>query len=125
MIKETEDIFRLYVPEWVIVHTVSSPVSADRPPAHVVSDAIEWVKKNLHGRVRESDVTVTANVDDADSPSCCWVHIEVFKPNLKGEYKHVESAEQMAKINGYEEYTVVPRNSKSDHEIRSYGVTKL
>lgn len=125
MIKETEDIFRLYVPEWVIVHTVSQAVGPDHLPTDVILVAVDWVKDNLHGRVRENDIKVTANIDDADEPTRCWVHVEVLKENLKGEFKHRPAAVEMARIKGYEEYTVVPRNSKSDHEIRSYGVLKL
>jgi hypothetical protein len=111
--KETDDIWRLYVREWVTVHTVTM-TGVDARNAVLAAD--EWARDNLHGRVHDKDT---------DLASLFWVHVRVFKDNLKGEFKHRLAAENSARTRGYEEYTVVARNSKSDHAIRSYGVTKL
>ncbi len=126
MLRETDDLQRLYIPEWVIVHTVSSTVTGEPHPQGrafpVVHEAMAWVKENLNGRVREGDIQLEAATDLADQ---FWCHVKVFKNNLKGEFRSVAAAQTMARIHGFEEYTIVARNSKADHEIRSYGVTKL
>lgn len=111
-IRETDDIWRLYVREWVIVHTINGVTAA----------AEQWAEENLTGRVREEDLRYELHDDGAQ---LCWVHIQVFKENLKGEFKYYAGAENFAANNGYTEYVIVPRNSKIDHEIRSYGVRML
>lgn len=117
--KETEDIWRLYRREWVIVHTVTLS-AADAWP--VVEQATSWAKENLHGRVREEDIQLTAHTDQK---LLFWCDVKVFKDNLKGEFKYVEAAQVYAVQQGWEEYVIVPRNSKSDRNIRNYGVVKL
>lgn len=117
--KETEDIWRLYHREWIIVHTVTMSAADARP---VVEQANQWAKENLTGRIREQDIALVAHTDQK---LLFWCHVEVFKDNLKGEFKYVEAAQVYAAGQGWEEYVIVPRNSKSDHEIRSYGVVKL
>jgi hypothetical protein len=117
--KETEDVWRLYRREWVIVQTFTAQSTDGR----VVFDlAKAWADENLNGRVRLSDIDVELNTDGTDM---FWAHVKVYKDNLKGEFKHVENAQAFAKIEEFQEYTIVPRNSKSDHDIRSYGVVKL
>lgn len=118
-IRETDDIWRLYVREWVIVHTITmSAVTVDP----VVEVAEAWAEKNLAGRVRPDDIRFDGGTDSA---LLYWVHVLVFKENLKGEFKHYSGAEYFAVNQGYEEYVIVPRNSKTDHDIRSYGVRML
>lgn len=119
-VRETDDILRLYHREWVIVHTVSRTGDSDGRP--VFELARQWITENLDGRVRGTDIKLTLNTDNAGS---FWAHIEVFKDNLKGEFKYVAHAQMFAMSQGYDEYTIVPRNSKSDHDIRNYGVVKL
>jgi hypothetical protein len=123
LFKETDDIWRLYRREWVIVYSISMTVPP--PPEQCVRAAHNWAAENLSGRVREPDIRLSATVDDAEQPGIVWVHIEVYKDNLKGEFKHIEAAQTHAAIEKYDEYTIVPRNSKSDHDIRNYGVVKL
>jgi hypothetical protein len=117
--KETDDIWRLYVREWVTVHTISMTADDGRPAFEA---ARTWVADNLTGRVRDTDVNLTLNTDLTDR---FWCHVQVFKDNLKGEFKHVENAQAHATRQGFDEYVIVPRNSKSDHDIRNYGVIKL
>lgn len=117
--KETEDIWRLYRREWVTVHTIT--MSA--PDAFTVTDeAHRWVKNNLVGRVRDEDISYTVH---NNTKLLFWCDVKVFKDNLRGEFKHVEAAQVHAMQQGWEEYVIVPRNSKSDHDIRNYGVVKL
>lgn len=118
-IKETDDIWRLYTREWVTVHTITMTATEGRP---VFEAAQAWAEENLTGRVHQHDIKVELNTDLHTE---FWAHIQVFKDNLKGEFKYVETAQAHAKRSGYDEYVIVPRNSKSDHDIRSYGVTKL
>lgn len=132
--KETEDIHRLYRREWVTMHTVSENVVIDHehnpePAYPVVQQGQQWLRDNLLGRVREQDIRLVAHIDDpspADGQTVLiWVDVQVFKENLKGEFKYPTGASGYAEEQGYDEYVVVVRNSKQDHQIRSYGVTKL
>lgn len=117
--KETSDLWRLYRREWVTVHTITM----SSPEALPVAQAAEkWVEDNLRGRVRDEDIAMTVHTDHK---LLFWVDIKVFKDNLKGEFKYVEAAQVHANQSGWEEYVIVPRNSKSDHDLRNYGVVKL
>lgn len=118
-IKETEDIYRLYVREWVIMHTITMSGSDAKA---CLTQAVGWVRENLHGRVHDKDTQVQANTDNV---ALFWCHVMVFKDNLKGEFKHHADAERYATWNKLDEYTIVVRNSKHDHAIRGYGVKKL
>ncbi len=118
-VKETDDLWRLYRREWVIVHTIDSVADDGRP---AFDAARTWIADNLTGRVREQDIQIELNTDLGRT---FWAHVMVFKDNLKGEFKHAEIAQMFAQRRQYDEYTIVPRNSKTDHEIRSYGVVKL
>lgn len=118
-IKETNDIWRLYVREWVTVYTITmSAADSDT----VVEAARVWAEENLAGRVREQDLRYDLN---SDTHLLYWVHVQVFKENMKGEFKHYSAGESYALSQGYEEFSLVPRNSKIDHDIRSYGTRPL
>jgi hypothetical protein len=116
---ETDDIFRLYVREWVVVQTFDMQADDGR---ELFEQARTWVAGNLNGRVYDKDVRLTMFTD---LQSRFWCHVEVFKDNLRGEFKHHSLAEQFARSNDFDEYTIVPRNSAADHNIRNYGVVKL
>lgn len=122
--KETSDIWRLYRREWVIVHTVDGVGDPEVvPPSLPVFDAArDFVNEHLSGRVRDEDVQLVMNTDGHNT---FWCHVQIYKETLKGEFKHVEHAQFYAVNAGYEEYVIVPRNSKSDHNLRNYGVVKL
>lgn len=111
----SNDIWRLYVREWVIVHTVTM-TAADHKPA--LEAATAWANENLTG-VDANDIKYQLN---DDTQLLHWVHILVFKDNLKGEFKHYSGAEAYAARMGYEEYVTVPRNSRADNDIRASGV---
>ncbi len=118
-VKETDDLWRLYHREWTIVHTIDDVADEGRPVFEV---ARAWIKEHLTDRVREEDVQIELN---SDGGSNYWAHVMLFKDNLKGEFKYVENAQLFANMQKYDEYVIVPRNSKSDHDIRAYGVVKL
>jgi hypothetical protein len=121
-VHETDDIYRLYRREWVTVHTASGTAETLEP---IFELAQKYYEDNLRDRVRDEEFRVTAYTDNAEPLPTFWVHVELFKENLKGEFKHAHAAERFARDAGWEEYTVVVRNSKDDHRIRNYGVTKL
>ncbi len=113
------DTVRLYVREWVIVHTIT--MSAN-DAITVLTAAQEWAKNHLDGRIPDNHINYEINTDGR---LLYWCHIRVFKENLKGEFRYVTNAESFAVLKGYEEYTVVRRNSPEDNDIRNYGVIKL
>lgn len=119
-LKEIDDIWRLYRREWVTVHTLPTMQTANAVP--VYDAGLAWIEENLAGRVRKNEINI---VISTNRDGTFWGRIVVYKDNLKGEFKHYGQAEHHARSEGYEEYTIVPRNSKSDHDIRSYGVKKL
>src|SRR3954467_7089912 len=116
---DSDDIFRLYIREWVIIHTLTG---TGDDTTQLFDEADAWIKENLDGRVRVDDIRLNMYSDKAGT---FWCHVEVFKDNQKGEFKQLGSAKIYAEIHRYEEYTIVARNSTADHKIRSYGVTKL
>lgn len=116
---DNDDLWRLYRREWVIVHTIERRGNDGR---NAFTAAMEWIAENLEGRVGEKDVQIELNTDQA---SLFWAHVKVFKDNLKGEFKYFQGAERHAVSQGFDEYTIVPRHSKLDHDIRNYGVKKL
>lgn len=121
---EIDDIWRLYRREWVIVHTIDGTLDHEHivAAAPVFEAACQWAKDNVVGRVRDEDVNIQLNTDN---DTRAWAHVRVFKETLKGEFKQRSNAEVFASINNFDEYTIVPRNSPADHDIRNYGVTKL
>ena len=127
-VKETEDIYRLYCREWVTAHTVSLTTTRAE---ECITAADLWVTENLTGRVVLSDVRFQLSTDrpsmlrETPEPAHVWTHIQVFRDNLKGEFRDAPTASRFAENNGFEEYTVTVRNSRVDHQIRNYGVTKL
>lgn len=118
--KETEDIWRLYRREWVAVHTLDTIRADDARPLYEAGR--QWAQDNLTGRVDPADVNISMSTDTLGT---FWGQVIVFKDNLKGEFKERTNAELYARVKQWDEYTIVPRNSKADHEIRSYGVRKL
>lgn len=119
-LRDSDDIWRLYRREWVIVHTVT--VSTCEDTASCYKEARAWAQENLVGRVHDTDIRYEVNTAGS---SQVWCHVKVFKDNLKGEFKHRSEADMYALVRKYDEYTIVPRNSPADHTIRNYGVTKL
>ncbi len=120
-VRETDDLYRLYRTEWVIAHTVSGQgdMSLHVPAEPFVMKARDWAASTFGGRVPDADIRLQANTDGVDA---FWVHVQVRKPNLKGEFKHPHLAANHAEKQAWAQYEVVSRNSKRDHELRNYGV---
>lgn len=117
---ENDDIWRLYRREWVVAHTITR--YGDDDGRNTFDACVAWAKENFDGRVRTEDINVELNTDQK---SVFWGHVMIYRENLKGEFKSFGTAETFASINHYDEYTIVPRNSTADHELRTYGVKKL
>lgn len=127
MSMESDDIFRLYVREWVVMHsidmTITDAIDTTTGLAGPLFDkAVAWAAENLKGRIRDEDMQLTMFTDQV---SHYWCHVQVFKDTLKGEFKRFGTAEHFALSSNFDEYTIVTRNSPADHDIRNYGVVKL
>lgn len=123
VVRETEDLYRLYRREWVIVHTVSGEGDPQHhvPAEPFVTQARTWVEDTYAGRVESRDVQLVAHTDGANA---FWVHVKVRKPNLKGEFKQAFLAQRHADKQGWHEVEIVGRNSRRDHELRNHGIKK-
>lgn len=104
--------YRLYTPEWVTVNRAVGHSTGE--PGAVLATAWVWCQEYLTD-IEPSDVRLCNETD-------LTIEIQVFKNVFQGEYNRASEAERAAEALGLEEFTVVPRNSKADHEIRSYGV---
>ncbi len=127
VVHEHDDLYRLYRTEWVIVHTLSEDhPDHDKPPQvtgeQLVRAAREHVEQVYGGRVNESQMDLVLHTDNAGH---FWVHVKIRKPNLKGEFIHAALAASYAEKNRWSEYEIVSRNSRRDHELRSFGMKKL
>lgn len=118
-VHETEDLFRLYRTEWVIVHTVTGQGEIAQPFAE---QAHAYGQETYGDRVLPEFLHLEANTDNAGS---FWVHLKLLKPNMKGEFKYEHLAHEHARKQAWVEYSVVKRNSRLDHELRNYGTKKL
>jgi hypothetical protein len=116
-VKETDDIFRVYRPEWVIVHTI-----AGDDPADLLDQAHRHAEHTYAGRVKPEHIWFDV-YNGADTHH--WVHLHLLKPNLKGEFKTLQLARGYVTEQDWTDAEIVVRNSKRDHEIRSVGVKKL
>ncbi len=117
------EIYRLYRPEWVVMYTaVHDPHSVDsyRPEDLAVACA-DHFRLRYAGRVADADTRV--DLDDAERPTMARLMLRL--PTMKGEFKHPTLAYEFGRDQGWDEFTVVERNSQADHELRAYGTKKL
>lgn len=109
---QAHDLFRLYRPEWITVFTTHE--GADR--------AITYFETTYRGRVYDTDMKI---IDSSAGSAVARVQLQLRLPNLKGEFKHAYLAQRHAETQGWDEWTIVARNSKADHDLRGYSVKKL
>lgn len=125
-VRDTDDLFRLYRHEMVIVHAVEGEYAEEQGGIWpVLQQARDYVDTQYKGRVEPDDIRIDANVDHPDSPTRVWVHVLLSKPNLKGEFKYATQAADFAAKQGWEDWEIVSRNSRRDHELRNYGVKRV
>jgi hypothetical protein len=134
----TGEVFRLYRPEWVVLHVVT--VTDNQPRAAMLTAAQAHFEDKYAGRVNVDDVRFVCfgreqcGSCDAGLPQSCTcpeqqpdeaVQVQVHLPTLKGEFKYAILAAAHAEAEGFEDWTIVVRDSEADHELRGYGVRKL
>lgn len=112
-VRETDDVYRLYRPEWITVFAATG-TDATRM-------AEEFFALKYAGRVYERDVRYVV----LGSGVTAMVQLRLRLPNVVGEFKYAHLAQQHAETHGFDDYRIVARNSKDDHDIRSYGVRRL
>lgn len=110
------EIYRLYQPEWVTVHTVY--IEPETPVKELMARAKEYATR-FAGRVHDHDLRFEHH------PEHAVVGIQLHIPNLKGEFKFRYQAAAWAEEQGLDEYTVVARNSPADYDLRTYGLRRL
>lgn len=120
-VRDTDDLYRLYRQEWITVFTASETAVGDDPGAAAL-EAMEHFEAKFRGRVHEHDVRIVAA---GLHPHSARVHLQLRLPNLKGEFKYAYLAERYAEDQGWDDWTIVARNSKDDHDLRGYSVKKL
>jgi hypothetical protein len=129
-VRETDDVYRVYRPEWVTVHlrSRSCPSSGSGLLAPLVAECREFFASQYAGRVRPEDmeVAVTAELGAQakhrqGNPATYVARLRLRLPNLKGEFKNEAHAHAFVAARGWQDATVLVRNSRGDHELRSYG----
>jgi hypothetical protein len=114
--QETDSTSRVYVFEWM------------HDSRHRTAEqAAERVQTRYQGRLREGDWDILM-----DNEGGVVTHVVRIKHwNVAAEFKHAWQAEQWAEILPEERQVdpvnvkVVPRNSRTEHQLRSYGQLKL
>lgn len=120
-VRETDDVYRLYRPEWVIAYgTTRGPADADEKDMLVRT--MQYFRDHYEGRVRPEDVRFSVT---NQSTTYAIARLDIRMPVLKGEFKFAFLAERHANEQGWSDWQIVARNSKADHELRSYGVKLL
>lgn len=121
-VRETDDVYRIYRPEWIYVYTAAATFSSTASDAHTVTEQVkEHFETRYRGRVRDDDWAIEC-VGEGET---FMARLLLRLPNLKGEFKHAFLAQRHADSEGWADYTIVQRNSRADHELRSYSVRRL
>lgn len=117
------EIYRLYRPEWVVMYTaVHEPNgAAGYRPEDLALACWEHYKLRYVGRVFDTDTRI--DLDNAEHPTVARLMLRL--PTMKGEFKHPTLAYEFGQGQGWDEFTVVERNSQADHDLRAYGTKKL
>jgi len=130
----TDDLVRLYRPEWVIVHTETHEPGRGDDRVDLATAAQAYGVTHYAGRIHPEDM----RVQTAGSGTSVRVHLQLRLPTLKGEFTATEAAHAHAAAQGWQPaqpteagtpvddgYLVVTRNSRDDHDLRAYSVKKL
>lgn len=113
-VRETADLWRVWVPEWLIVFTSTKPGDAGEV------EAKEFFLAKYHERVRDEDVRYTP----ISQKRAYGTRLELRLPNIKAEFKHKADAEAYA-ASQFPGATIVARNSRDEYALREYGNKKL
>lgn len=111
-----DELYRLYRKEWVIVYTVEGQGETAEP---FVNSAHHYYQSHYSEQFTYPEqARIDAHTNNAGS---FWVHLLLNKHNMKGEFKQVFLATNLAERRGWRDYEVVGRNSHRDHQLRNLG----
>jgi hypothetical protein len=114
-VEESGDLWRVYHYEWVTTYVTEDDDGAE-------ARIQKYYLDNLAGRVRHEDWQVVA---EGDFPYVA-LQVQVRRPNMRAEFKHLPDAEKFVSEQGWEgQASIVQRNSHADHDLRSYGTKRL
>lgn len=113
LVRDTDDLWRLYTWQWVIVYTT------DATGEQGDAEAREFFNNRYEGRVRDCEWRI-ASFPGWSSVLC------LLLPTMVGEFKQREIAEGISlEYPTKDQPTLVVRNSADDHRLREYGIKKL
>ncbi len=118
--RDSDELYRLYRPEWQIVN-VTSRLSDDPSDEAMLTAARAHFEDKYAGRVRDEDVRYVTS----GSGRHALVQLHLRMPTLKGEFRYAFDAQRHAEANGWSQWDIVVRHSDADRRLRAYGVTKL
>ncbi len=113
--------WRVYHYEWITVHTAFG-----RDSASAIEHATAHYTEHYAGRVREADVQY---LFDEETYGRAAVLLQLRLPNLRGEFKDRERAEQFSDLMfgaepGHRVH-VVGADTEQDRTLLAYGVKQL
>jgi hypothetical protein len=98
----------VYIKEWLPVWRVTTPEAG-----------YAWFTANYGGRVKSEDWKIHTDPESGENV------LSVRLWNVKGEWKDEEEAQEHARllrgVGEHPEAEAVPRNSRREHVLRSYG----
>jgi hypothetical protein len=116
-VRETPDLYKVYLPEWIYVFTSTKVGDEGR------AECEEYFAQKFEGRVYDHDVKY-APTSEACPSSWPW-RLQLQLPNVKGEFKTQALAEEYVSRLCWEGAQVVARNSRAEYALRDYGQKKL
>ncbi len=123
--QQPQDLWRVYRREWAVVYSLNAvlnqqdPLQEDLP--QVLADGVsEYFERHYAGRVADDDVRFGQETLGLTAHA----QLELFLPTMKAEFKNRDDAVAHAAFIGAAA-VIVQRNSTADHDLLSYGVTKL
>lgn len=116
-VRETDDLFKVYRPEWMWVYTSEANGDAG------LAEAKTYFAEKYQGRVHEIDVEYLPTSEN--NPSKWPWRISLRLPNVKGEFKLREHAETYIAEKGWGDAAIVSRNSRDEYKLKAYGDKKL
>jgi hypothetical protein len=117
-VRETNDTFKVYVKEWLMVFASIAPVKAGGE-----QEVLDRFEEKYAGRVRDEDVRLEPS--SSVSPDDYSMRLMLRLPNVKGEFKTRALASAYVDEQGFEDASIVSRNSRDEHVLKDYSIKKL
>lgn len=115
--RDTDPLYRVYRPEWIIVFTSIKHGEAGK------AEAGEHFSEKYAGKVYDGHVRFTPTSKNAPDAWPYWLELKL--PNVLGEFKTEELAAEFVASLGGDEAVIVPKNSKQEQNLTSYSKRKL